>query len=228
MFENFFERFWRILHDYKDLLLKGLGLSLNVMFWAFLIGLLVSAVFVLQLSRRHPNRFNKCVNGTIHGTIWILRGIPIPVLLLLSYYVIFGAIDLSALMVAIVVFGLCAAAHLTGTIYGAVRGIHKGQYEAAVALGFSYGFTMRKIIFPQAYRNAFPAIGNELIILLKHTAILSFLSLHDLTGMTQIIINNTYDVVVAYIVLAIIYLIIVGILSFFIRLIERKVFTYAR
>ena len=100
----------------------------------------------------------------------IIRGTPTMVQLLIIYYVIFAAADVSKVLVAIVAFGINSSAYLAEVVRSGIMSIDRGQSEAGRSLGLSYGQTLRLIILPQAFKNVLPAIGNELITLLKEKA----------------------------------------------------------
>lgn len=97
-----------------------------------------------------------------------------------------------------------------------------GQTEAGRALGLTYGKTMTKIVLPQAIKNVVPTLGNEFIALLKETSVVSFITIVDLTKSFQNIANSTYEYIVPYIVLALIYLVLVLIVTGVIKLLERR------
>ena len=142
--------------------------------------------------------------------------------LLIIYYVIFAAADVSKVLVAIVAFGLNSAAYMAEVVRGGIMSIDRGQSEAGRSLGLSYSQTMRLIILPQAFKNVLPAIGNELITLLKETSISGYIGLVDLTKGSDIIRSITYDAILPLGVVAIIYLAIVLSLSSAVSAVEKK------
>lgn len=99
--------------------------------------------------------------------------------------------------------------------------IDKGQFEASRSLGFNYKDTMIHIIIPQAFKNVLPALGNEFIVLLKETSVAGYVAVQDLTAMGAKIRNSTYEAFFPLITVAVIYLVIVMIMSFFLRKLER-------
>ena len=152
----------------------------------------------------------------------IIRGTPTMVQLLIIYYVIFAAADVSKVLVAIVAFGINSSAYLAEVVRSGIMSIDRGQSEAGRSLGLSYSQTMRLIILPQAFKNVLPAIGNELITLLKETSISGYIGLVDLTKGSDIIRSITYDAMLPLGVVALIYLAIVLSLSSAVGTLEKK------
>ncbi|MBQ7846991.1 MAG: amino acid ABC transporter permease, partial [Clostridia bacterium] len=126
------------------------------------------------------------------------------------------------LMEAVLAFGLNSAAYVSEIMRGGILSVDIGQTEAGRALGLTYGKTMTKIVLPQAIKNVVPTLGNEFIALLKETSVVSFITLVDLTKSFQNIANSTYEYIVPYIVLALIYLVLVLIVTGVIKLLERR------
>lgn len=142
--------------------------------------------------------------------------------LLIIYYVIFASADVSKLFVAVVAFGLNSSAYLAEVIRSGIMSIDRGQMEAGRSLGLSYAQTMRFVILPQAYKNVLPAIGNELITLLKETSISGYIGLVDLTKGSDIIRSITYDAMLPLSIVALIYLMLVMSLEAGVSRIEKK------
>ena len=117
----------------------------------------------------------------------IMRGTPTMVQLLIIYYVVFASADVNKILVAVIAFGLNSAAYIAEVIRSGIMSVDNGQMEAGRSLGLSYGKTMRLIILPQAFKNVLPAMGNELITLLKETSISGYIGLVDLTKGSDII-----------------------------------------
>lgn len=206
---------------------EGLKLTIIISFCGFAIGLIIATLIAISMTHPKPRLWLRIVNKILSIYIWIIRGTPIVVFLLLMYFVFFPHVDVSALSIAIIAFGLYGGAFMAEILRDAINSIERGQFEAGRALGLSNWYVMWKIVLPQAYKNATRSLGNILIMMVKDTSIVSFITLIDITKATQLIISRTYDVIVPYILLAIIYLIIVGILSLLIRAIEKWVFRYA-
>lgn len=152
----------------------------------------------------------------------VVRGTPIVVQLLIIYFVIFGAFDISKVLVAIVAFGLNSAAYVAEIIRSGIMSVDRGQMEAGRSLGLSYGCTMRSVILPQAFKNVLPALGNEFIVLLKETSICGYIALQDLTKGGDIIRSQTYDAFLPLFAVALIYLSLVMLLSHLLKKLELR------
>ena len=150
----------------------------------------------------------------------VIRGIPITVLLLIfSFVIMVTAADLT---VAIIAFGINSGAYMAELIRSGINAVDKGQMEAGRSLGMTRGQTMRKVIFPQAVRYILPAIGNELIALLKETSVAGYVTIIDLTRGGNLIRNNTHDALNPLLLVALIYLTLVVLLTKLLSLVERK------
>ncbi len=152
----------------------------------------------------------------------VVRGTPVVVQLLIIYFVIFGAVDISKVLVAIVAFGLNSAAYVAEIIRSGIMSVDRGQMEAGRSLGLGYGCTMRSVILPQAFKNVLPALGNEFIVLLKETSICGYIALQDLTKGGDIIRSQTYDAFLPLIAVALIYLALVILLSHLLKKLELR------
>ena len=152
------------------------------------------------------------------------RGTPIVVQLLLFYYVLMPllSINLKSVPVAVVVFGLNSGAYISEIMRAGILSVDSGQMEGGRAVGLSYSTTMIKIIIPQAVKNILPTLGNEFISLIKETSVVSFVGATDLYLAFQRIGSNTYDFMVPYLVMAIIYIVMVLVISTLIKIMERS------
>jgi ABC-type amino acid transport system permease subunit len=142
--------------------------------------------------------------------------------LLIIYFVIFGSVDVSKVLVAIVAFGVNSGAYVAEIIRSGIMAVDGGQMEAGRRLGMSYGTTMRSVILPQAFKNVLPALGNEFIVLLKETSVCGYIALQDLTKGGDIIRSQTYDAFLPLIAVALIYLIVVVCLSQLLKKLENS------
>ena len=141
---------------------------------------------------------------------------------MIIYFVIFGSVEVSKVLVAIVAFGLNSAAYVAEIIRSGIMAVDKGQMEAGRSLGLGYGFTMRSIIMPQAFKNVLPALGNEFIVLLKETSVCGYIALVDLTKGGDIILSQTYDAFLPLLAVALIYLSMVVVLSHLLKKLEKR------
>ena len=145
--------------------------------------------------------------------------------LLLVYYVLLPAMGVridSAVVVAVIVFGLNSGAYVSEIMRSGINSVDQGQLEAGRALGLSYPTAMLRIVIPQAIKNIIPTLGNEFIVLVKETSVTSFITVVDLTKAFRGIASANYEYIIPYLMLAAFYLVIVVLITIAIRLIERR------
>ncbi len=152
------------------------------------------------------------------------RGTPMVVQLLLGYYVLFPllGIKMSSLMVCVVIFGMNSAAYVSEIMRSGLLSVNYGQTEAGRALGLSYPVTMMRIVVPQAVKNILPTLGNEFITLVKETSIVSFVGAIDLCQAFRNIGASNYEFMIPYLVMAIIYIALVLMITYMIRIMEKR------
>ena len=192
-----------------------LGLIIGI-----LIGTVIAAVRVIPKYKLLP----RILNGFCSFYVGLFRGTPIVVQLLVFYYVMLPlmGIRISGLQVAILVFGLNSGAYISEIMRGGILSVDPGQMEAGRAVGLGYWTSMLKIVIPQAVKNILPTLGNEFIALIKETSVVSFVGAADLYKAFNLIGSNSYEFMVPYIVMALIYIVLVLIISLGIRLMERS------
>ena len=201
-------------------LLKGLGVTLEVAIAAILLGLIIG--FVVAIVRSSHDKYGKFgfLNAIAKVYLTIIRGTPMVVQLLITYYIILRSVD-SKVLIAILAFGINSAAYQAEIIRAGIVSIDPGQMEAGRALGLSYWRTMLRIILPQAIRNVLPALGNEFIVLMKDTSIVGYIALIDLAKGGDIIRSQTYSVYLPYLTVAAIYLVLVMTFTWLLGKLER-------
>ena len=155
--------------------------------------------------------------------ISVMQGVPITVLLLTAYYVIFGKINIEPILVAIITFSIYFSAYVSEIIKGAMDSINISQIHSAYALGFSKFQTIKYIILPQALTYTIPVYKNEVVSLIKLTSIAGYISIMDLTKASDIIRNRTYEAFFPLIITAIIYFILCYFISKILDLLYKKV-----
>ena len=148
----------------------------------------------------------KLPNGVCQIYLTVIRGTPVVVQLLITYFLIFGSMKVSKVLVAVLAFGINSGAYVAEICRAGIMSIDIGQLEAGRSIGFSYAKTMWYIILPQAFKNVLPALGNEFIVLLKETSVSGYIALHDLTKGGDVIRSRTYDAFMPLIGVALIYL----------------------
>lgn len=214
-----------ILKTYSGMLLESLGqtmlLTLLSLAFAFVIGLIFGLMNVSK---------SKVLNFI--GTLYVdaVRGVP---LIVLAYFIYFGvpagikamgvaSFKLSALQAGTIALSMNAGAYMAEIFRAGIQSVDKGQMEAARSLGLGYGKAMQKVILPQAIRTMVPSIINQFIISLKDTSILSVIGFPELTKAGNIIVGNTFKVLEVWAIVAIMYIIVITILSKLAKRIERR------
>lgn len=211
---------------------KGLGNTLVITICAGIMGVLLG--FVLAIIRVAHDRNEekhasmKILNGLAKVYLTVFRGTPVMVQLLIMYYVVFASVKVSPLVAAVLAFGLNSAAYVAEAIRAGIMAIEIGQFEAGRSLGFTYGQTMAYIILPQAIKNALPAMCNEFIALLKESSIVGYVGLVDLTKAGDIIRSSTYEAMLPLLSVALVYLVIVMVLTTLVGKLERRLHKDAR
>lgn len=205
---NFQQRFY--LNFIKDsrwtYMWDGLMVTLEVTLFATLIGILVGFLVAIIRSTHDRTGKMKILNAVCQVYLTVIRGTPVVVQLLIVYFVIFGSVNVSKVLVAVLAFGINSGAYVAEICRAGIMSIDIGQMEAGRSIGFSYGQTMWYIVLPQAFKNVLPALGNEFIVLLKETSVSGYIALHDLTKGGDVIRSRTYDAFMPLIGVALVYL----------------------
>lgn len=220
---NAFVKAFVVNEGYRNVL-DGLKNTVYIALFGFLIGICIGSVIAIIKVSKNRNTFMNVISKIGDVYVGFFRGTPIIVQLLLIYYVLFPlmGINVDKLIVAIVTFGLNSGAYVSEIMRSGILSVDNGQLEAGRALGLSYPSAMLRIVLPQALKNSLPALGNELIALVKDTSVAGFIAVFDLTQAFKLIGSSSYEYMVPYIVLALFYLVIVLALTFVIKLIEKR------
>lgn len=189
-------------------LVNGLGVTLEVALAAIAMGLVVGFLVAIVRSSHDKYGHFPVLNFLAKTYLTVIRGTPMVVQLLITYYIILRSVD-SKIAIAILAFGLNSGAYQAEIIRAGIVSVDSGQMEAARALGLSYWRAMTRIILPQAVRNVLPALGNEFIVLMKDTSIVGYIALIDLAKGGDIIRSQTYSVYLPYLTVAGVYLVLV-------------------
>ena len=208
-------------------LLRGLGNTLLIAVLAVLLGIVVGFLVAIIRATHDKHGGLNILNFIckVYLTIW--RGTPTMVQLLIMYYIILVSLN-SKITVAVIAFGLNSAAYVAEIVRSGIMAVDEGQFEAGRSLGLNYGQTMRLIILPQAFKNVLPALANEFITLLKETSISGYIAIQDLTKGGDLIRSQTYDPFLPLFGVAIIYLVIVMILTAGVHKLEMRLRTNER
>ena len=224
MWESFADRFILnfISGDRWHYIVDGLGVTLEVTLFSGLVGILIGfLVAIIRSSHDNTGRF-KLLNLLCKLYLTVIRGTPVVVQLLIIYFVVFGSVKIDKTLVAIMAFGINSGAYVAEIFRSGIMSIEAGQFEAGRSLGFNYTQTMWYVIMPQAFKNVLPALCNEFIALLKETSVAGYIALQDLTKGGDIIRSRTYNAFMPLLAVALIYLILVMILSALVRQLERR------
>ncbi len=223
MWNEFIKQFIT-LKGYENVL-NGLWITLQIavigLFIGIVIGTLIAVVRVMPKYKLLPRILDKiCV-----CYIELFRGTPMVVQLLIGYWVLLPALDIqvnSGVPVAIIMFGLNSGAYVSEIMRGGINSVDPGQTEAGRAVGLTYSTTMLKIVVPQAIKNILPTLGNEFIVLIKETSIVSFIAVTDLYKSFKQLGDPTYNYTVPYLMLALTYLVMVLLISAGVKARETK------
>jgi His/Glu/Gln/Arg/opine family amino acid ABC transporter permease subunit len=206
---------WRYITD-------GLKITLLVTVFAVLIGVVLGFLIAIVRTTHDKTGKLKILNAICKVYLTVIRGTPVVVQLMIIYFIIFGSVDISEVVVAIVAFGINSGAYVAEIFRSGIMSIDNGQFEAGRSLGFNYAQTMMYIVMPQAFKNVLPTLCNEFISLLKETSVSGYIALQDLTKGGDIIRSRTYDAFMPLIAVALIYLAMVMIFTKLVSLLERR------
>ena len=203
-------------------IVDGLKITLIVTIFAVLIGVLLGFLIAIVRTTHDKTGKLKILNVICRVYLTVIRGTPVVVQLMIIYFIIFGSVDISKVLVAIIAFGIISGAYVAEIFRSGIMSIDNGQFEAGRSLGFNYAQTMMYIIMPQAFKNVLPTLCNEFISLLKETSVSGYIALQDLTKGGDIIRSRTYDAFMPLIAVALIYLAMVMIFTKLVSLLERR------
>ena len=223
-----------ILNFIKDdrwkLLAEGLGATLQITALAVLVGIAIGIFIAIIRSTYDKNGSKmhgvsafvmKLLNGICKIYLTVIRGTPVVVQLLIMYFIIFRTSN-DKLMVSVLAFGINSGAYVAEIFRSGIMSIDGGQMEAGRSLGLNYAQTMIYINIPQAFKNVLPTLANEFIVLLKETSVAGYIGMMDLTRAGDMIRGVTFTAMLPLIAVAIIYLVIVMILTKLVSLLERR------
>lgn len=216
---SFYKAF--LAEDRWKLYFAGLGVTLKVAFFAAILGLIIGTVIALMKLSTGKKRKGTPWSLLANCYISIIRGTPSVLQLLIMWFIIMRSCK-NGILVAVLSFGINSGAYVAEIVRAGILAVDKGQNEAGRSLGLSKVQTLIYIILPQAVKNVLPPIGNEFIVLLKETAIVGYVSLTDLTRAANQISSRTYEAFMPLIGAAVIYFVIVKILSVLLGILERR------
>ncbi|MBR2708967.1 amino acid ABC transporter permease [Candidatus Saccharibacteria bacterium] len=208
--------------EYIDALLHGFLLTLQISYFALLIGFLLGTIIAL-VDTAKPSRWLAVPKFICRVYVGIIRGTPMALQLFIMFFVIFAIKGFPSIITAIIAFGLNSAAYAAEVIRGGILSVDKGQTEAGLALGLSRFTIFTKIVAPQAIKNVIPALGNEIITVIKETAIVSMVGMYDLNMAAKDIGSgqNMASYIVPMFVAALFYLATIYLITFIVKRIEK-------
>jgi len=219
-------KFWEIFYNNKGYIkvLEGLKNTLYIAILGLVIGIIIGTLIATVKVMPKYKKLPRILNAICDFYVGLFRGTPVVVQLLVAYYVVLPllGINLSALTVCVLVFGLNSGAYVSEIMRSGIMSVDHGQMEAGRALGLSYRVTMLKIVIPQAVKNILPTLGNEFIALIKETSVVSFVGSADLYVAFSYIGTNSYEFMVPYLAMALIYIALVMIIASLIKVMERR------
>ncbi len=230
----FGEQFWEALRynfgekESAISLLTGLGNTLLITLFAFLLGVLLGIIVCLVQNSPSTNVAMTIAKQIANIYVSVFRGTPAVVQLLISYFIVFKVSADYAIFVAILTFGLNSGAYVSEIVRGGINAVPVGQTNAGRSLGLSYNTVMEKIVLPQALKNCLPSLGNEFITLIKETSVVGFIGAFDLTLAFRKLANASYDYATVYLAMGVAYFLLVFVVAKLFSLLERKVLKHVK
>lgn len=219
------ESMGNIISNYSDLLLEALGQTLIMALISLVFACVIGLIFgILSVAK------NKVCNAIARVFVDVIRGVP---MIVLAFFVFFGVpmlvnkvagsgFTLTALQAGIICLSLNCGAYMAEIIRAGIQSVDIGQMEACRSLGMSYGQAMRKVVLPQAIRTMIPSIINQFIITLKDTSILSVIGFPELVNRAKSVVAITGNAFAVWAVVGVMYLIVITILSYSAKILERR------
>lgn len=222
MWEVFYNQF--ITKGGYKTALSGLLATVEIAVFGLIIGIIIGTLIAIVKVVPKKKVFIKVLDKICVVYVGLFRGTPMVVQLLIGYFVIVPALNIAAegVIVAIIIFGLNSGAYVSEIMRSGIQSVDVGQLEAGRALGLPFGKSMLKIVIPQSVKNILPTLGNEFIALIKETSVVSFIAVVDLTKAFRAIGEANYEYIIPYLMLALVYLVLVIIIAYFVKLIEKK------
>ena len=214
LYETFIET------GHYNLIIEGFKNTILITLGALVIGVVIGMIIAVVKYFAEDVKALKPLAYICDFYVTAVRGIPVVVLLLIFYFIVMASAD--GITVAIITFGINSGAYMAELIRGGIQSVDKGQMEAGRSLGLSKLQTMVKIIFPQAIRYILPAIGNEMIALLKESSVAGYVAVRDVTKAGDQIRNLTYDAVSPLLTVALTYLALVVLMTALLNVIEKR------
>lgn len=218
-----FYNYFVVNGGYKKLL-EGMVNTGLIAVLGLVIGIVIGTIIAVVKVMRPTNRLVIYAQKVVGAYVALFRGTPIVVQLLVGYFLVLPLlkVNMTHVNACIVIFGLNSGAYISEIMRGGINSVDPGQLEAARAVGMPFSTSMLKIIVPQAIKNILPTLGNEFIALIKETAVVGYVGAVDITYAFQYQGSNSYEYMVPYLVMAIIYMVLVALIASLVKLMERR------
>lgn len=212
-----FSHFFETLIDTKGVFFDAMLLTLQLTAVALIIGIFIGLFFaLLKLSRF------KVLGYISDAYIYLVRGTPLIVQIFILYFGLSGLFLIPDFWAASLALALHNGAYIAEIFRGAIQSVDKGQMEAGRSIGMSRGLTLRRIILPQAFKRAIPPLGNQFIIGLKDSSLAAFISMDELFNVSTTLGSNNFDEMTYLLIVAVYYLILVGLLTIIVNVMEKR------
>ena len=220
---NLFYRQFITYGGYRSVL-EGLLATVQIAIFGLIIGIVIGTLIAVVKVMPKYKWFPRILEAICNVYVAFFRGTPMVVQLLIGYFVLMPALGIAAdgIVVAIIIFGLNSGAYVSEIMRAGIQSVDAGQLEAGRAVGLPYRTAMMKIVIPQSIKNILPTLGNEFIVLIKETSVVSFIAVVDVTKAFRAIGDANYEYVIPYIMLALVYLVLVMLITLGIKLMERR------
>lgn len=218
----FYNKF--ITQNGYEFAVTGLINTLEIAIFGLLIGILIGTLIAVVKLLPKYKVTPRILSSVCDIYVGFFRGTPMVVQLLIGWFILLPMLDiqLDNVMVATIVFGMNSGAYVSEIMRSGIQAVDIGQLEASRALGLGYWTSMLKIVIPQGVKNILPTLGNEFITLVKDTSIVSFIAVVDITKAFRQIGDANYSYIVPYLMLALVYLVIVMLITLLIKWMERR------
>lgn len=225
-----FAKKWNIFYNYfftnngYKTLLTGFQNTLIIAIMGLLIGCLIGTLIAIVRVIPPYKKLTRYAQNVCSIYVAFFRGTPIVVQLLLGYYILLPlmGVTLPAVTSCVIIFGLNSGAYISEIMRGGINSVDAGQLEAARAVGLPFSTSMIKVVVPQAIKNILPTMGNEFITLIKETAIVGYVGAVDITKAFQDQGSNSYEYMIPYLIMALLYIVLVAIIASLVKLMERR------
>lgn len=208
-----------LLKEYGPAIVNGTIKTIEIAFLSCTLG--IAGGTILALLQKYSPYY---IRLPLQFLIGVIKGTPMLIQITFAFYLLPQiGIMLSAFWTAVCAIGLNSSAYLSSVIYAGITAVPLGQIEAATVLGFSHLQIIRYIILPQAFIVVFPALGNELITLVKDSSLASIIGVMELAKEASIMRSRTYDVIASYSIVALIYIFLTGALAACLALVKRRI-----